>query len=251
MKQQIKLTESELHMVIEGAVKSLLREYGETNPKHRDLMAKAAARGLKKGNASVYDNAVKSIAKGGGSKDALKDFNDKWEKHSGKNLEEEGFNEQPTNDVVGENKLYRIIKESVKNVLQEIGDTHRFHQGKYGLAMDAADKAKALGRTGQAANFEKYGSDEFNKLYGTPDFEMDEYGQLRHKGTDGKERMYRPQSKLDRIKRVSPNNDRYDNAVSNNYYIKNSANTAKAFPRKKMTGGLKAIDDVDNKLNSY
>ena len=38
-------------------------------------MAKASKRALKKGDSSVYQNSVNSITKGGGSKEALSDFN--------------------------------------------------------------------------------------------------------------------------------------------------------------------------------
>ena len=83
MKQQIKLTESGLYDVIREAVNSLIMEFGSDPGKkgaeNREKMAKASKRALKKGDSSVYQNSVNSITKGGGNKEALADFNKKFE----------------------------------------------------------------------------------------------------------------------------------------------------------------------------
>lgn len=130
MKTQIKLTESELYNVIRESVKSLVMEYGtdpgEIGDENRTKMAKVAARSLRKGDDRAYHNAVNSISKGGGSKQQLDDFHNKFEK--------EDLNSQPANNITGENKesikitesqLKDIIKESVKIILKEIGDTEK------------------------------------------------------------------------------------------------------------------------------
>ena len=269
MKQQIKLTESELYAIVKEAAYNLIREYGDRR-ETREKMAKAAKRSVEKGDDSTYHNAINSLHKRNSSKSEMSDFQKKFEENtqkecgSIKNLEEEGeeeFNEQPTNNLASESKkptkitesqLFGIIRESVKSILKEIcesGDSHRFGMGKYGLAMDAANKAKALGRNDQAYNLTSHAADAFNDEYGTDGFEMDQYGQLRHRGNDGKERLYRPNSKMNNLKsqiNLQGGKDAYDNALRNNSFIKNASQTAKAFPRKKMTGGLNAIETVDN-----
>ena len=84
MKQQFKLTESDLHNVIKGAVQIIIKEYTDSEKKR------------------MYGSP-----------------------HDDEDLKK--FNEQPTNDIVGEGKikvteetLKEIIKESVKNVLSEL-----------------------------------------------------------------------------------------------------------------------------------
>ena len=120
MKKQVKLTETELFDVIEESVKSLVMEYGEKNPEVRSAMAKAAKRAIDNGNDETYHRAVKSITDAGGSKEALQDLNDKFEKES--------LNSQPANNITGESRrpikvsesqLMAIIGESVKRVLRE------------------------------------------------------------------------------------------------------------------------------------
>ena len=146
MKQQIKLTESQLFDIIKESVKSLVLEYGK-DKKNREKMAKAAKRAIKKGDASTYNNAVSSLAKAGVTKDEMDDFHKSFENEleEGQSLEEytsfdkekmygrpyedteeiNGFNEQPTNVAaeskqpikVTESQLKAIIKESVINIL--------------------------------------------------------------------------------------------------------------------------------------
>lgn len=117
MKKGMKLTESELKMVIEGAVRNILKEYGDKEAT-RAKMALAAKKSLNKGDASTYNNAINSLAKRGSSKKEMSDFQDKFEKTD--------FNEQPTNNMVGENQvkmteaeLYSVLKESINKVLTE------------------------------------------------------------------------------------------------------------------------------------
>ena len=120
MKKQVKLTETELFDVIEESVKSLVMEYGEKNPEVRSAMAKAAKRAIDNGNDETYHRAVKSITDAGGSKEALQDLNDKFEKES--------LNSQPANNITGESRrpvkvsesqLMAIIGESVRRILAE------------------------------------------------------------------------------------------------------------------------------------
>lgn len=171
--------------------------------------------------------------------------------------ENDDFNDQPINNVaenrkqvkVTESELLGMIKESVINTLNEIGDKHRFGKGKYGLAMDAASKAKSLGRKDQAYNFIRHASDAFNKEYGTDNFQMDEFGNLRYNG-GREEMMYRPKSRMDAFDKTN-NRNAYDKADVNNAKINREASIAKAFPRKKMQGGLDAIDAVDAGIHGY
>lgn len=214
MKKQVKLTESDLKNVVKGAVMNILKEYTDFDK-------------MKTFGMSSFDEEA----------------------------DEDNFNEQPINNLaanegrqykVNEAQLYQIIKESVYRILKESGEKHRFGVGKYGLAMDAASKAKSLGRIAQASNLMQHASDAFNKEYGTDSFEMDGYGDLRHMGDDNNKRLYRPNSRMNRLK---TNKSVYDKADEDNYYIRNAARTAKAYPRMKMTKGLSAVDTVDNFLH--
>ena len=249
MKNAIQLTESDLKAIVEDAARSILKEYGNS-PQTREKMGMAAKRGVMKGDTSAYDNAMNSLGKRNSLRDDYNDFQ--------KGFEDETLNAQPGNNLVGEmrvneSQLYDIIRESVKSVLSEIGDTHRFGAGKYGLAMDAASKARALGRNDQANSLTRHGADAFNKEYGTGGFEMNDYGEL-YVDDDGTDRMYRPQSTLDKLESQRQNQvqgaaNQLNVAKTNNHIIQNRARTAKAFPRKKMTGGLDAIDKVDRGLH--
>lgn len=176
MKQQIKLTESDLYDVIRESVKSLVMEYGEKNKKHRELQAKAAKRALAKGDSSVYQNSVNSITKAGGDKEALADFNKKFEDElsESSNLEEftdfdkmkafgqpdydedfdDELNSQPANNLategrkqmkVTESELKEIIKESVRSILKEIGDTEDGQKKLGGLAARKSTKGDVKG----------------------------------------------------------------------------------------------------------
>lgn len=83
MKKQVNLTQSDLYNVIKESVKNVILEFG-TDPgkkgdENRTKMAKAAKRAVKRGDSSVYKNAYDSIIKGGGNKEALKDFQRKYE----------------------------------------------------------------------------------------------------------------------------------------------------------------------------
>lgn len=175
MKQQIRLTESDLYDVIRESVKSLVMEYGDTK-KGREKLAKASKRALKKGDSSVYQNSVKSITNGGGSKDDLADFNKKFEDEldESSNIEEftdfdkmkafgypeydedfdDELNSQPSNILasegrkqmkVTESQLKDIIKESVRRILKEIGDTEEGQKKLGGLAARKSAKGDAKG----------------------------------------------------------------------------------------------------------
>jgi hypothetical protein len=196
MKKQINLTQSDLYNVIKESVKNVILEYGNTQ-KVRSKMAKAARRAVKKGDSSVYQNAVNSITKGGGSKKDLEDFQKEYEDklEESKNLkeytefdkmkmygqdvdydenfenledsenleeyndidlqniysrpsydedfEDVGFNQQPSNVVTGEGRkpvkvtesqLKAIIRESVKTILKEVGETEEGQKKLGGLA---------------------------------------------------------------------------------------------------------------------
>ena len=180
MKQQIKLTESELYNVIRESVNSLIMEFGSDPGKkgaeNREKMAKASKRALKKGDSSVYQNSVNSITKGGGSKEALSDFNKKFEGEieDSRNLEEytdfdkmkafgqpdynedfnNEFNSQPANNLaaegrqqfkVTESQLKDIIKESVKRILREVGETEDGQEKLGGLAARKSAKGDLKG----------------------------------------------------------------------------------------------------------
>jgi hypothetical protein len=154
MKQQVKLTESGLYDVIREAVNFLIMEFGSDPGKkgaeNREKMAKASKRALKKGDSSVYQNSVNSITKGGGDKEALADFNKKFETDIEEDSDVEelsgDFNTQPANNLaaegrqqfkVTESQLKDIIKESVRSILKEIGDSQ---VGQYQLGRLAARK---------------------------------------------------------------------------------------------------------------
>jgi hypothetical protein len=105
---------------------------GKKGAENREKMAKASRRALKKGDSSVYQNSVNSITKGGGDKEALADFNKKFEGEIEEDSDAEelsgDFNTQPANNLategrqqfkVTESQLKAIIRESVMRILQE------------------------------------------------------------------------------------------------------------------------------------
>lgn len=126
MRQQIRLTENELKAIVRESVVRALNEFGDKEST-RKAMADASNRALEKGDDSVYHNAMNSLNKRNSSKKELSQFQDRFEK--GKSVEEEGeFNEQPTNDLVGEGRfqvkvneaqLRKIVKESVNRILMK------------------------------------------------------------------------------------------------------------------------------------
>ena len=180
MKKQVKLTETELFDVIRESVKSLVMEYGtdpgEKGNENRAKMAKVAARNLRKGDDGAYHNAVNSIAKGGGSKQQLDDFHNKFEK--------EGLNSQPANNITGESKgsikitesqLKDIIRESVYRILNEVGETEG---GQEKLGRLAARKSVV----GDKSFFDV---DEYAKEKRKGDFKkQDTYAKAFHKEKD-------------------------------------------------------------------
>jgi hypothetical protein len=162
MKQQVKLTESGLYDVIREAVNSLIMEFGSDPGKkgaeNREKMAKASKRALKKGDTSVYQNSVNSITKGGGSKEALSDFHKNFETDIEEDSDVEelsgDFNTQPANNLaaegrqqfkVTESQLKDIIKESVKRILREVGETEDGQEKLGGLAARKSTKGDLKG----------------------------------------------------------------------------------------------------------
>ena len=155
---------------------ALVMEYGEKNPKVRSAMAKAAKRALDNGSDETYHRAVKSIANAGGSKEALQDLNDKFEKES--------LNSQPANNITGESRrpvkvsesqLKDIIRESVYRILNEVGETEG---GQEKLGRLAARKSVA----GDKSFFDV---DEYAKEKRKGDFKkQDTYAKAFHKEKD-------------------------------------------------------------------
>jgi hypothetical protein len=78
MDKQIKLTEAELKQVIKEAAIRLIMEYGDT-PEIRHRMAAAAKRGVERGDAKPYQNAISSLHRRGSSKEELGGFQKEFE----------------------------------------------------------------------------------------------------------------------------------------------------------------------------
>jgi hypothetical protein len=119
-------------------MKRFLREFGEKSEANRQKMVAAAKRALKKGDDSVYHNAVSSLLKGGANKETLGKFQSDFEK--------DDLNDQPANNLattegkqykVSEEQLHQIIKESVNMILKEYGNSQI---GQYQLGRLAARK---------------------------------------------------------------------------------------------------------------
>ena len=87
----------------------LIREFGKDR-ENRRKMAAAARRGIGRGDASVYNNAVSSLLRSNGTKEEFQDFQD--------DFENEPLNDQPVNNLVGEN-IDRIIKETINKFINE------------------------------------------------------------------------------------------------------------------------------------
>lgn len=208
MKQQIKLTESELYSIIKEAATNLIKEYGDRQ-ETREKMAKAAKRSVEKGDDSTYHNAINSLHKRNSSKSEMSDFQKKFEENiqkecgNVKNLEEEGeeeFNEQPTNNLAAESKkptkitesqLFGIIRESVKSILSEL-DWRTIKSAQIKAASDANDSQKPLGfrkkRANQNSNFIQVVDAQMKKQYGLDNAEVQDA--IRGKGSsyDGADR---------------------------------------------------------------
>ena len=102
-------------------MKKILREFGEKSETNRQKMVAAAKRAIKKGDDSVYHNAVSSLLKGGANKETLGKFQSDFEK--------DDLNDQPANNLatnegkqykVNETQLHQIIRESVMRILNEV-----------------------------------------------------------------------------------------------------------------------------------
>lgn len=134
MKQQLKLNESELHNLIEGAVKQLVMEYLPYEG------GKVAAKRLQQGDASAFEKYMDYGLNNGWTNDDMTDFQTGIE--TGPSVVEdedfEDLNDGPINNAVdgsledeiafeegrravkvNESQLFNIIKESVKKILTE------------------------------------------------------------------------------------------------------------------------------------
>ena len=158
-----------------------------------------------------------------------------------------------------ESDLHKIIKESVNRILNEIGDTHESGEGDYALGLDAADKAEKLGRWQQADNLRQHAARYFNKRYGTEEFGMSDDGSVGYLEPDF-EATYTPYSNLhkesDGIKNFDSQGERNRASDSvrkkydDNQEIEKRASIAKAYPRKRMTGGIKSYNNFNNYMNN-
>lgn len=145
MKQQVKLTESELKTVVKETVETLIREYMP------DSIGAGVARGLEQGKLGPYNAAQKIMQRDRWDKDKLAQYQNGFERkpiqQNGTELEEysdaemsqgmniygrpsidvDDFNEQPVNSLAAEGKQYKvnetqlhqIIRESVMRILKE------------------------------------------------------------------------------------------------------------------------------------
>ena len=140
MKKQIKLTESELHSIIEGAVKNLLKEY---DPHMAGL---GAARGLEQGKLGPWNAAQKIMNRDRWNSSQRKEFQNGFERkpiqQSEENLEEysdaemaqgmniygrpsydehefDDFNEQPVNNIAAESKQYKVNESQLHQIIRE------------------------------------------------------------------------------------------------------------------------------------
>lgn len=133
MKQQLKLNESELHSIIEGAVKQLVMEYLPYEG------GKVAARRLQQGDTSAFEKYMDYGINNGWTNDDMNDFQSGIE--TGPSVVEdedfEDLNDGPINTAVdgsleddiafeskkaikvNESQLFDIIKESVNILLKE------------------------------------------------------------------------------------------------------------------------------------
>ena len=253
-----------MKQLIENTVKQIIREFGDKE-ETRGKMAAAAKRAVKKGNAEVYNNAIGSLTRRNSSKKEMGDFQDKFETIED-NMND--LNDQPTNNLatnegkqykVNEKQLHQIIKESVMRILNEIGDTHPSGEGNYALALDAADKAARLGRHQQAANLRSHASRYFNDRFGTEEFGMDDNGKVGYEEPDFWA-DYTPYPELDKesdgITDYATQAERNDaaNALKKKYHnnseIERRASVARAYPRKRMTGGITSYNNFNNYMKN-
>ena len=76
--RQIKLSEAELKQVVKEAAIRLIREYGDKE-ETRHKMAAATKRGVERGDAKPYQNAISSLHRRGSSKEELSGFQKEFE----------------------------------------------------------------------------------------------------------------------------------------------------------------------------
>lgn len=161
MKQQLKLNESELYSIIEGAVKSLVMEYLPYEG------GKVAARRLQQGDTGAFEKYMNYGLNNGWTNDDMNDFQSGIE--TGPSVVEdedfEDLNDSPINNAVdgsleddiafeegrravkvSESQLFDIIKESVNILLKEA-------ISKNDLGADAYDGAKRFVPMSDKAKF--------------------------------------------------------------------------------------------------
>lgn len=132
IKKSLKITESDLHNIVEESVNILLKEYGD-NFWNRLRMADAAKRAVNRGDDSVYHNALNSLVKRGSTKDEMGQFQNRFEKspiEDATSFDEdfEDLNQGPINDVaeskqtvrLNHQQFMRMLKESVINALKTL-----------------------------------------------------------------------------------------------------------------------------------
>ena len=205
MNNQIKLTESELHGIIEGAVKSLIREYMP------DLIGAGVARGIRQGKLGPYNAAQRIMQRDRWDKDQMAKFQDGFEgrledgtnleeyttfdkeKMYGKNYDEdfEDLNDSPVNSAVdgsledeiafenkkpikvNESQLFDIIKESVQKILKEGQGWNLFKDTYNGLKNGEYDDALMKGDYPE--NDEEYKQDRNDFINHTGMFKDEPY----------------------------------------------------------------------------
>lgn len=125
MRNVVKITESDLHAIVEDAANRILREYCGQDKKDAKKRGIKSANAVKNGDSETYNKNVIHLTNSKHASRKLNSFQKSFEK--GIREEEEDFNEQPANNLVGENQmklsesqLFELLEESVKNVLAEI-----------------------------------------------------------------------------------------------------------------------------------
>lgn len=136
-----------------------------------------------------------------------------------------------------EGDLHKIVKESVKKVINEIGDKLEKELGlpkgggKYALAKKAASLARSRGRFNQSDNFDDYAYDSFNKEFGfkNNDGEFGMSGNMRPFLDNNDVPCLSSQDEANKEKRGA---------------IEKAINNFKAYPRMKAKKGLQTFDTV-------
>ena len=149
-----------------------------------------------------------------------------------------------------EGDLHNVINESVKTVLNEVGEKLAKQYGlppEYGpylLARIAQKKSNSQGRRRQSDSFDEYAQNYFNRDYGVnnKDVEMymDDEGVPVINGV-----KYRPESDLG-----PEGSDRYETRKNNREKIQRKIPDMKAWPRNRVNKGVDIFDKTDEILNN-